>query len=305
MQACTHAPDRECAGCRGGDPLFRGVRILAQDPGGTWTDSVLKARLREIWSLGNYGAVATELVHSLGPVLVGAAGIGSGDRVLDVAAGTGTAAVPAAETGADVTALDLAPDLLNSGKRRALAQGVHLTWAMADAENLPYADASYDAVISCAGVMFAPHHRRAAAELVRVCRQGGRIALISWTPEGFIGNVFAALAPYSPPPPQGTQAPPLWGNHEHVESLLEDKVRNFRAERRTVLIDRFATPEEFLGFFKANYGPVIAVYEQLGDTPDRAAALDAELLDLVDRFSARIAGIAMDWEYLLVTARRS
>ncbi|MCC9177612.1 class I SAM-dependent methyltransferase [Arthrobacter sp. zg-Y750] len=274
-------------------------------PGDAGADRAIKARLRAIWSLGNYAAVAAETISPLGPVLVRAAGIRGSDRVLDIAAGTGNAAIPAAETGADVTASDLTPELLNSGKRLALARSVRLTWSMADAEHLPYADASYDAVISCAGVMFAPHHRLAAAELVRVCRPGGRIGLINWTPEGFVGSMFAALKPYSPAPPPGTQSPQLWGNREHVESLLEGQVREFRAERRTVLIDRFATPEDFLRFLKANYGPIIAVYEFLAHNPDRAGALDEELLALVKRYSAQAGGMAMDWEYLLVTATRS
>lgn len=268
-------------------------------------DSVIKARLRAIWSLGNYAAVAAETVSPLGPVLVRAAGISGSDRVLDIAAGTGNAAIPAAETGADVTASDLTPDLLNSGKRLALARYVHLTWSLADAEDLPYPDASFDAVMSCVGVMFAPHHRLAAAELLRVCRPGGRIGLINWTPEGFIGSLFAVLKPYSPPPPPGTQSPPLWGNREHIESLLAGQVRQLRTERRTLLIDRFAAPEDFLAFFKAHYGPLLAVYESLAPSPDRINALDEELLELVKRYSARAGGMVMDWEYLLVTATRS
>lgn len=278
---------------------------MAEPSGDAGADRAIKARLRAIWSLGNYALVAAETISGLGPILVRAAGIRAGDRVLDIAAGAGNAAIPAAETGADVTASDLAPDLLNAGKRLALARSVRLTWSLADAEDLPYADASFDAVISCVGVMFAPHHRRAAVELVRVCRPGGRIGLISWTPEGFMGSMFAALKPYSPPPPEGTQSPPLWGHREHVESLFEGQVREFRAERRTVLIDRFAAPEDFLGFLKAHYGPIVAVYEFLGPDQDRVGALDDELLALVRRYSAQAGGMAMDWEYLLVTAIRS
>lgn len=278
---------------------------MAEPSGDAGADREIKARLRTIWSLGDYALVAAETVSALGPVLVRAAAISGSDRVLDVAAGAGNAAIPAAETGADVTASDLAPDLLNAGKRLALARSVRLTWSLADAENLPYADASYDAVISCVGVMYAPHHRLAAAELLRVCRPGGRIGLISWTPEGFIGSMFAALKPYSPSPPPGTQSAPLWGNREHIESLLEGQVRDFRAERRTVLIDRFETPEHFLNFLKSYYGPIMAVYALLDSEPDRAGALDEELLALVRRHSAQAGGMAMDWEYLLVTAQRS
>ncbi|MDM7989323.1 class I SAM-dependent methyltransferase [Arthrobacter sp. zg-Y877] len=271
----------------------------------TSPDRELKARLRAVWALGNYTAVATEIIPGLGPVLVEACAITDRDEVLDVAAGTGNAAIPAAETGANVTASDLTPELLESGKRIAQSRGAHLSWVMADAESLPFADGSFDAVISCVGVMFAPHHGQAASEMARVCRPGGRIGLINWTPEGFIGRMFATMKPYAPPPPPGAQPPPLWGNPEHVESLLAGKVQNFTAARRTLRVDRFETPADFLGFFKTNYGPTIAVYKSLGDSPDRAAALDAELLDLVSRFSSGAGTTAMDWEYLLVTARRA
>ncbi|MCC3271451.1 class I SAM-dependent methyltransferase [Arthrobacter zhangbolii] len=278
---------------------------MATFPDDAGADREIKDRLRAIWSMGDYAAVAAQTVEPLGPALVRAAGVSAGDRVLDIAAGTGNAAIAAAETGADVTASDLAPDLLNAGKRLALARSVRLTWSVADAEDLPYADASFDAVVSCVGVMYAPHHRLAAAELVRVCRPGGGLGIISWTPEGFIGSMFAAMKPYSPPPPPGTQSPPLWGNREHVESLLEGRVREFRAERSTLLIDRFSTPKDFLVFLKAHYGPVMAVYASLASAPERGSALDAELLALVKRYSTQAGGMTMDWEYLLVTARRA
>ncbi|MCQ1956594.1 class I SAM-dependent methyltransferase [Arthrobacter sp. zg-Y826] len=278
---------------------------MTETQSGVEADRELKAKLRAVWALGNYTAVATEIISGLGPVLVQACNITDRDEVLDVAAGTGNAAIPAAETGADVTASDLTPELLESGKRLAEARGANLSWVVADAEALPFADGSFDTVISCVGVMFAPHHRQTAAELVRVCRPGGRIGLINWTPEGFIGRMFASMKPYAPPPPPGAQPPPLWGSVEHVQSLLAGRVREFWAERRTVRVDRFATPEEFLAFFKANYGPTIAVYKSIAGSPDRAAALDEELMALVRRFSAGTGGTAMDWEYLLVTAHRA
>ena len=191
----------------------------------------LKARHRAMWALGDYARVADELISSLGPVLVEAAGIGAGQRVLDVAAGTGNVAIPAARAGAAVTASDLTPELLDIGRGRA--GGVDLTWEVADAEALPYGDGAFDTVVSCVGVMFAPFHRTAADELLRVTRAGGTIGLINWTPEGFIGQLFATMKPFAPPPPEGAQPPPLWGNEEHVRDLLGGGA-DVRTERRTV-----------------------------------------------------------------------
>lgn len=265
-------------------------------------DRALKTRHRAIWASGDYPAVAAEVIPSLGPVLVQAAGIAAGQRVLDVAAGSGNAAVPAALAGASVVASDLAPELFDAGRRYAARHGVDLTWEQGDAEALPYADGTFDAVISCVGVMFAPHHRPAADELVRVCRPGGRIGLISWTPAGFIGQMFATLKPYAPPPPPGAQPAPLWGDPDHVRDLLGDRVTGFTAERRLLRVDRFAEPAAFRDFFKTCYGPTIAVYASLADRPDHVAALDADLVDLARRFDHGSSGLVMDWEYLLVTA---
>ncbi len=156
-------------------------------------DRALKAKNRAMWALGNYSAVATELIADLGPVLVEAVQIKSGDRVLDVAAGSGNVAIPAAAAGATVVASDLTPELLEVGRRLAAEAGVELSWEVGDAEALPYADGEFDAVLSCVGVMFAPHHQAAAEELVRVCRPGGTIGLIAWTPAGFIGQMFATM----------------------------------------------------------------------------------------------------------------
>ena len=168
-------------------------------------DRALKAKHRGMWALGDYPDVATRLIPELGPELVAASGVRAGDRVLDVAAGTGNAAVPAAMTGATVTASDLTPELFPAGREFAARHGVELQWDEADAEALPYDDGAFDVVMSCVGVMFAPHHQRAADELVRVCRPGGTIGLLSWTPEGFVGDLFRTMKPYAPPPPPGAQ----------------------------------------------------------------------------------------------------
>jgi ubiquinone/menaquinone biosynthesis C-methylase UbiE len=262
----------------------------------------LKAKHRAMWAFGDYPSVADEVIPSLGQVLVEAAGIRSGDRVLDVAAGSGNAAVPAARLGARVVASDLTPELLDRGRAAAEAEGLALDWREADAEALPFDDGSFDATISCVGVMFAPHHQPSADELVRVTRGGGTIGLASWTPEGFIGQMFATMKPYVAPPPAGVQPPPLWGREEHVRDLLGDRVTDVVARREMLRVDRFATAEEFRDFFKARYGPTIAAYKQIADRPERVAALDEDLAALARQHD--LGGGAMEWEYLLLTARR-
>ena len=267
-------------------------------------DRALKARHRATWALGDYPAVAVDVIPELGPELVAAAGVRAGDEVLDVAAGTGNAAVPAALTGARVVASDLTPELFDAGRDFAARHGVEVVWEQGDAEALPYADATFDVVLSCVGVMFAPRHQRAADELVRVCRPGGRIGVLSWTPAGFAGQMFATMKPYAPPPPPGAQPPPLWGDEAHVRALLGDRVTDVVARRQTLTTDLFASPEAWREYWKATYGPMIAVYRSLADDPAAVAALDRDLAALAARFDRGVGATVMDWEYLIVTARR-
>ena len=186
-------------------------------------NSQLSAKHRAMWASGDYSAIADDLVAPLGPVLVDAVGIGTGDRVLDVAAGTGSVAIPAALTGAAVVATDLTPELLERGKASAAERGAKLDWREANAEAMPFSDNEFDAVLSAIGVMFAPHHQVAADELIRLCRPGGTIGLISWTPEGFIGRMFATMKPFVPAPPPGVEPPPRWGREDYVRSLLGER----------------------------------------------------------------------------------
>ena len=267
-------------------------------------DRALKERHRAMWALGDYPALATNVISSLGPTLVAACAIGQGDRVLDVAAGSGNAAIPAARAGADVVASDLTPDLLDAGRESAERDGLALTWQQADAEALPFGDNEFDVVMSCLGVMFAPHHQAGADELVRVCRPGGTIGLLNWTPEGFIGQLFATMKPYAPPPPPGAQPPPLWGNEDHVRALFGDRVTDLDVRRQTVTIDQFARPEDFLDYLKVRYGPTISVYRNVADDPERTAALDDDLVALTRKFNRGDTTAVMDWEYLLITARK-
>ena len=166
----------------------------------TEADRTLKDKHRAMWALGDYPALAADIIPGLGQILVTACGVRAGDRVLDVAAGSGNAAIPAAYAGARVVASDLTPELLAAGQRQAARQGIELEWRQADAEALPFGDDQFDVVMSCLGVMFAPHHQASADELVRVCRPGGTVGLLNWTPEGFIGQMFAAMKPYAPRP---------------------------------------------------------------------------------------------------------
>lgn len=275
-------------------PAGVGTQVL-DDP-----DVALKAKHRAMWALGDYASVATEVIPSLGAALVEAAGVRPGDRVLDVAAGSGNAALPAAAAGADVTASDLTPELLESGRRMADARGLQVTWQVGDAEALPFADRGFDRVLSSVGVMFAPHHQASADELVRVCRPGGTVALASWTPTGFIGRMFAAMKPYAPPPPPGAQPPPLWGDEDHVRGLFGDRVA-LMSERRHLTVDRFATGAEFRDYFKARYGPTIVVYRAIADAPDKVRALDEALANLGDE-ALEGDQPGMGWEYLLTVA---
>jgi ubiquinone/menaquinone biosynthesis C-methylase UbiE len=273
------------------------------NPAATVDQSQIAAKHRAMWASGDYPKLAAELVAPLGPVLVEAAGVGSGDRVLDVAAGTGNAAIPAAQAGASVIASDLCPELMESGRALAAEQGVELEWREGDAHALPFSDNEFDVVMSCIGVMFAPFHQQAADELVRVTKPGGRIGLISWTPEGHIGQLWATMKPYAPPPPPGAQPPPLWGQEEHVRALLGDRVTDVVTERRSLTVNHFPDGAAFRDYFKSTYGPTIAVYRNIEGDADRVAELDAAIAEVGD--SVLSGSSTMEWEYLLLTARKA
>jgi SAM-dependent methyltransferase len=224
----------------------------------TLTDPELKARHRAMWASGDYPSMVTTFLLPLGPRLVAACEIGPGTRVLDVGAGTGNASLPAARLGAQVTASDLTPELLDAGRARAESEGLELEWVPADAEHLPFDDASYDVVISSIGAMFAPHHQDVADELVRVARPGGTLGLLSWTPTGMIGALFRTMGPFAPPPPPGAQPAPLWGSEEHVRELHGDRVEWRTLERDVLEVTAFERPHDYADHFRARYGPTIA-----------------------------------------------
>jgi SAM-dependent methyltransferase len=270
----------------------------------TMSDAELKARHRKMWASGDYDSMVETFLLPLGPRLVEACGIGLGMRVLDVAAGTGNASIPAAQRGARVTASDLTPELLEAGRRRAEAEGVELEWAEGDAEHLPFADEAFDVVMSSIGAMFAPHHAAVADELVRVCRPGGTIGLLSWTPEGMIGALFRTMGPFAPAPPPGAQPPPLWGSEEHVNELFGDRVAWGTTERGVLEITAFERPHDYGEHFKALYGPTIAARANAQRT-EREAEFDAALDRFCDDWNRGTPDRArFDKEYLLAVGTR-
>ena len=270
-------------------------------------DRALKQKHRAMWASGDYPALADELLLELGAILVEACGVRSRHRVLDVAAGSGNAAIPAAMMGAKVVASDLTPELFEAGRREAGNRGVSLEWKEADAEALPFDDAAFDVVMSCLGTMFAPRHQAAADEMLRVCKPGGNIGLLSWTPEGFVGRMFATMKPFTPPPPPGAQPAPLWGNEEHVRELLGDRVTDVTVRKQALAVRSFHQPGDFVRYFKSHYGPTIAVYKYIGADADKVRELDQALTDLADSFGDAHGDtpFQMEWEYLLFTARKA
>jgi len=257
-----------------------------------------------MWASGDYPSMVETFLLPLGPRLAGALPLGPGTRVLDVAAGSGNASIPAAQAGASVIATDLTPELLDAGRARAEAAGLELEWTAADAEHLPFEDASFDVVMSSIGVMFAPHHQIAADELVRVCRPGGSIGLLSWTPEGMIGELFRTMGPFAPPPPPGASPPPLWGSEAHVRELLGDRAELRTVERDVLEVTAFEHPHDYATHFKERYGPTIAALNN-----SRANGREEELVAALDTFCDELNLGTQDrarfeMEYLLTVATR-
>jgi ubiquinone/menaquinone biosynthesis C-methylase UbiE len=275
------------------------------DQGEEDRDRQLKAVTRAAWARGDYHRFALETVWELGPVLVKACGISAGQRVLDVAAGTGNSAIRAAETGAKVVASDLTPENFEAGRREAKTHGVELEWVEADAEELPFADSDFDVVMSSFGAMFAPNHQAVADELMRVCRPGGTIGMLNFTPEGLAADFFGALAPYAPPPPPGTLLPLMWGSEKHVRELFGDRVESLEMTRKEY-VERAESPSGYRDFVKANFGPVIAIYASLAEEPERAAALDRDFLEFATRANqgSPEGPAELHYEYLIVVARK-
>ena len=238
----------------------------------------LKARQHGAWSSGDYAVVGTTL-QIVGEQLCEALDIRAGQKVLDVAAGNGNATLAAARRWCDVVSTDYVPSLLARGQGRAAAEGLSIKFEEADAEALSFADASFDAVISTFGVMFTPDQDKAAAELLRVCRSGGKIGLANWTPEGFIGQVFKTLGKYLPPP-AGAKSPALWGTEARLREMFGLSAASINAERRNFMF-RYRSAEHFLDVFKNYYGPMLKAFAALDATNQQG--LRNDLLSLIGR----------------------
>jgi ubiquinone/menaquinone biosynthesis C-methylase UbiE len=261
---------------------------------------------RSMWALGDYHRFAKHTVWGLGPVLVEACGISPGQRVLDVAAGTGNVAIRGAEAGAQAVALDLTSENFDAGRREAAARGVELDWVEGDAAALPFGDAEFDVVTSSVGVIFAPDHQAVADEMLRVCRPGGTIGMINFTPDGLAGDFFELVGRYAPPPRPEALSPVMWGSEAHVRELFGDRVASLELIRRSYVERSPGDPAAYCEFFKQTFGPIVALRTQLVNEPERLAALDRDFLAFATRANEAPPDRPAEYryEYLLVVARR-
>ena len=257
--------------------------------------AAIKQRQHATWSSGDFSVVAASIVYQA-EQLCETADVQAGWRVLDVATGSGNAALAAARRGCEAVGVDYVPAQLERGRNRAAAEHLSVEFREGDAEDLPFPDASFDAVLSIYGVMFAPHHERAAAELARVCRRGGRVALASWTPDGFIGETFRLLSRYLPPTP-GLQPPVRWGDEAYIRALFGSTAASVTSYPRTAIF-RFRSAEENVDFFKTYYGPTLRAFESL--PVEKRASLYAEMVALARRYDRHggIGPIAIAADYL-------
>jgi len=260
----------------------------------------LKARQQVAWSAGDYALVGTTL-QIVGEELCEALDLRAGSRVLDVAAGNGNASLAAARRWCDVVATDYVPALLERARERAAAERLAIECREADAEALPFGDGSFDTVVSTFGVMFTPDQERAAAELLRVCRPGGRIGLANWTPEGFIGQLFKVIGRYVAPP-AGVRSPALWGTRARLEELFGPAAASLRMAPRHFHF-RYRTPAHWLEVFRSYYGPLLKAFAAL--EPAQATALERDLLALVAAFNRSGDGsMVVPGEYLEIVITR-
>jgi ubiquinone/menaquinone biosynthesis C-methylase UbiE len=237
--------------------------------------STIKDRQQKTWTSGDYTRIGNTLVI-IGELLCEAVDVHAGDKVLDVATGGGNTAISAARRFCDVTGIDYVPELIEYARKRAEIEGMEITFEVGDAENLPYPDASFDVVLSTLGVMFAPDQEKAAEELLRVCRPGGKIGLANWTPDGFIGSMFRTQGKHVPPPP-GIKPPPLWGTEERLRELLGEGVASLEVTQRSFMW-RYPSARHFVEHFRSYYGPTLKAFEALDADGQEALAKDLEEL---------------------------
>jgi len=263
--------------------------------------SAVKARQQGAWSSGDYAIVGTTL-QIVGEQLCETLDIHAGQKVLDVASGNGNAALAAARRWCEVVASDYVPSLLERARERAAADRLQIGFEIADAEALPFDSGSFDVVMSTFGVMFTPDQARAAAELARVCRPGGKIGLANWTPDGFIGQLFKTIGKHMPPP-AGVKSPALWGTRERIEELFGSAAASIRVEP-TEFVFRYRSPEHWLHVFKSYYGPLLKTYAAL--EPAAQSALTDDLLALIASFNRSTTGaMVVPSEYAEVVITRA
>ena len=259
-------------------------------------------RARAVWSAGDFDVIA-QRIWEVGDDLVGRVGVNEGDRVLDVATGTGNAAIPAAVKGGVTTGLDITPELLEDAKRNASAAGVEIDWIEGDAQDLPFEDGSFDVVLSTFGCMFAPDHKRAAGEIARVLAPGGRFGIAAWRPEGNIGRFFLTIAKYAPPPPEGFQPPPLWGLRDHVTEIFQGTGVDLRFADAAAHW-RFDSHEETVEEYSTKFGPIVMLRPQL-EADGRWGDLLADLRAMYEEVAvAENGGVAFDGEYLITLGEK-
>ncbi len=263
----------------------------------------LKRAHRQTWASGSYATVAERLIDDVPPRhLLDRVGLEPGMEVLDLATGTGNVAIRAAERGARVTGLDLTPELFERGRERAAAAGVEVDWLEGDAEELHFEDDSFDRVLSTFGIQFVPRHAVAAREAVRVTRPGGVVGLVSWTPQGLIGQVLKAVGARMPKPPEFASPPPLWGEESHLRELFGPLTGELELERAMNPFVGFASATEWVDFMAANYGPLLKAREKLAPAGEWEG-LREELIALtasLDRGEGD--GLRVEAEYLLAVA---
>jgi ubiquinone/menaquinone biosynthesis C-methylase UbiE len=256
--------------------------------------AALKSRQQNAWSSGDYAVVGTTL-QIVGEQLCETLELRPGQKVLDVAAGNGNVSLAAARRWCDVTSTDYVPALLDRDKTRAAADGLNIDFKVADAEALPFGDGTFDAVVSTYGVMFTPNQEKAATEMLRVCKRGGKIGLANWTPPGFIGQMFKTLGKYLPPP-GGTRSPALWGTRERLGELFGNSAASIKAEPRNFVF-RYRSPEHFIEVFKTYYGPMLKAFGALDKAKGTALAADLHAL-IVGLNNAKDGTMAVPGEYL-------
>jgi SAM-dependent methyltransferase len=256
---------------------------------------------RAMWSTGDYADIATH-IESAAEELVDSSDVGSGQDLLDVATGSGNVAILAAQAGARVTGLDITPELFEAARRRMAEAGVEVELIEGDAESLPFGDASFDRVLSCFGVMFAPRHQKAADELIRVCRPGGVIGVAAWTPEGASGQMFQTVAGHMPPPPPGFVPPHMWGTEDHVRGLFANSGAEVEFARRRVAFV-YDSPHEWIAYYARALGPTIMAKHAL-EPEGRWEPLRAELVELFESHNQATDGtMHVEAEYLITIAR--